>query len=167
MYGVDRGGGNRNSLARVQAVTQIRVGISDQYVSGGFLRNRGVNGGCVFEVIVVHQFLEAAVSARMRFNANQTALLSQRAGERQGFFPDARAYVDDYISGARRITPAEVSVRGFFHLRHMQANEWLMIGEEAPAGFMHPDSRIIEDAAYAFVLPSCELARAQRDGEPQ
>jgi hypothetical protein len=55
------------------------------------------------------------------------------------------------------IAPEEILARLDFHLRHVEADEWLMVSEVAVAGFVNPNA-IVKYLVDALMPRSCEMA---------
>jgi len=165
--GIDRSRRNRNSCRNSRTVAEIFRGILDGDHLAAGPGDCAVNGDYVFELIVLHKFFQAAISAGVCFDANDLALGSDQSRKCQRFLSDARSGIDNHISNSRVVPPEEIFLGQSLHARHIEPDEWLMVRKEAAPGLVDPDSAVIKDPLDSMSPRPRQLTRHCGQAQPK
>ena len=145
-------GADRKSMRGAESIQEVIGGIIDSFCSPRRLCYGSLQRNYICEPVVVYESLQATISPRMSFDANDLSLGSDGPCERQGFFPNSGANIHNDVAWARRVAPEEISFGDLIQKLQIQPEVRLPIGEVTRPGLVDPNVAIAKDTVHSFVL---------------
>jgi hypothetical protein len=149
---VDSSAANGNPPAIAHPVSKVLSRVLDVDNAVGCHGDSLMDRDHVLQTVVLNQLRQAAIGAGMGFDADNSSLLTDRAGEAQSFLTHARAHIHDHIARLGCVSPMEIDSGDLVESRKVQPDVRLVVSE-VPAGcLVHPYSVIVEDALNALAV---------------